>query len=241
MRNVLLNNFTKRPLLLSVVATFAAGCATTEPVVQYPTGARGATGPMAAAEQQPAVLLASPRTPADATSRTLRSDVFPPSTDEAPLAPSIAAYFDQKEANTPQLKGAAADELVFAGFEEEEGWRMSPVQVTYFEAREAAVITEAKGRLRAEDGRWSPYRDYTFNGGSDDIVDSDSNKAREIANYTDQNPSSRVAIDGFNERRVSRVRVALIDAGVPASRIQTGAFGDAQLRRDNRVAVLISN
>jgi len=30
-------------------------------------------------------------------------------------------------------------------------------------------------------------------------------------------------------------------AGVPASKIRTGAFGDPQLRRDGRVAVLVSN
>jgi len=32
----------------------------------------------------------------------------------------------------------------------------------------------------------------------------------------------------------------LIQAGVPAYKIQTGAFGDAQLTRDRRVEVLIS-
>jgi hypothetical protein len=56
-----------------------------------------------------------------------------------------------------------------------------------------------------------------------------------------QNPSARVAIDGSNERRVGRVRNALIDAGVPANKIQTGSFGDPQQRRDGRVAVLVSN
>jgi hypothetical protein len=35
--------------------------------------------------------------------------------------------------------------------------------------------------------------------------------------------------------------IALIDAGVPADKIQTGAFGDPQLRRNSRVAVLVSN
>jgi hypothetical protein len=76
---------------------------------------------------------------------------------------------------------------------------------------------------------------------SNEIVRSDSNKAREIATYTDQNPSFRVAIDGSNARQVGNVRNALIDAGVPAYKIQTGAFGDPQSRRDNGVAVLISN
>jgi outer membrane protein OmpA-like peptidoglycan-associated protein len=88
---------------------------------------------------------------------------------------------------------------------------------------------------------WSSYRDYTFNVNSDDILRSDRNKAQEIADYMNQNPSYRVAIDGSNERRVSNVRDALIDAGVPAYKIQTGAFGDPQLRRNSRVAVLVSN
>jgi hypothetical protein len=72
-------------------------------------------------------------------------------------------------------------------------------------------------------------------------VRSDGNKAREIANYMDRNPSSRVGIDGPNELRVGNVREALIEAGVPPYKIQTGAFGDPQLRRDGRVAVLFSN
>ncbi|OGA06682.1 MAG: hypothetical protein A2W68_06690 [Betaproteobacteria bacterium RIFCSPLOWO2_02_64_14] len=100
--------------------------------------------------------------------------------------------------------------------------------------------TGAQGPL-AGGGSWNPYRDYSFNVNSNDILRSDGNKAREIADYMNQNPSSRVAIDGSNERRVGRVRDALIDAGVPSERIQTGRFGDPQQRRDNRVAVLVSN
>ena len=68
-----------------------------------------------------------------------------------------------------------------------------------------------------------------------------SNRAREIAEYTNENPSYRVAIDGSNRRHVGNVRDALISAGVPASKIQTGAYGDPQLRGDRRVAVLVSN
>jgi len=90
-------------------------------------------------------------------------------------------------------------------------------------------------------GSWTSYRDYTFNVNSDDILSSDGNKAREIADYMNQNPNARVAIDGANQRRVNRVRDALINAGAPANRIQTGSFGDPQQRRDGRVAVLVSN
>jgi hypothetical protein len=49
----------------------------------------------------------------------------------------------------------------------------------------------------------------------------------------------RVGIDGSNERRVVVVRDALIKAGVPSSKIQTGAFDNPQLRRDGRVAVVV--
>jgi len=100
--------------------------------------------------------------------------------------------------------------------------------------------TGAQGPM-AGGGGWSAYRDFTFSGGSDAILNSDSNKAREIASYTSQNPSFRLGIDGSNERRVGSVRDALIDAGVPAYKIRTGAFGDPQLRRNDSVAVLVSN
>jgi hypothetical protein len=90
-------------------------------------------------------------------------------------------------------------------------------------------------------GRWSFYRDFTFAGNSDDILRSDSNKAREIADYLNRNPSARVAIDGPSQRYVHSVVDALKDAGVPAYKIQTGAFGDPQLKSDRRVAVLVSS
>ena len=50
--------------------------------------------------------------------------------------------------------------------------------------------TGAQG-ASAGNGGWSSYRDYTFNVNSDDILRSDGNKAREIADYTNRNPSSR--------------------------------------------------
>jgi hypothetical protein len=46
---------------------------------------------------------------------------------------------------------------------------------------------------------------------------------------------------GLSERRVNAVRNALIQEGVPAHRIQTGAFGDQRPKRDRRVEVLISS
>jgi outer membrane protein OmpA-like peptidoglycan-associated protein len=99
--------------------------------------------------------------------------------------------------------------------------------------------TGAQG-LIAGNGGWNSYRDYTFNTNSNEILRADDTKARDIAIYMDQNPSLRIGLDGSNTRRVGVVREALIEAGVPSSRIETGAFGDPQLRRNGRVAVLVS-
>jgi outer membrane protein OmpA-like peptidoglycan-associated protein len=104
----------------------------------------------------------------------------------------------------------------------------------------ATGASGAEGPL-ASGGSWSLYREYAFNTYSDDILHSDSNKAREIANYLSQNPSFRVGIDGSNQRRVNTVHDALINAGVSANRIHVGPFGNPQLRGDNRVAVLLVN
>jgi hypothetical protein len=104
----------------------------------------------------------------------------------------------------------------------------------------AIGATGAQGPLAGYNG-WSPFRDFTFYGNSDEILRSDSNKAREVSDYARQNPSYQVGIDGSNVTRVNNVRNALIDAGVPASKIHAGPFGNPQLRRDDLVAVLISN
>lgn len=94
----------------------------------------------------------------------------------------------------------------------------------------------------ARGGAWRSYHDYSFDDeSSDDIVRSDGNKAGEVADYINRNPSARIAIDGHNPRRVGTVRSALIDAGVPAYKIQTGAYGDPQSRRNDRVTVLVTN
>lgn len=111
-----------------------------------------ATGEQTASvEQQPAevgyIVPARPRTLADATFPPLHSDVFPPSTDERPLSPAVVAYLDRKAANT-LLADAGSAEPVFAAVDE--GWRMSPVQIAYFDAVESARIAAAEDRMRAE-------------------------------------------------------------------------------------------
>jgi outer membrane protein OmpA-like peptidoglycan-associated protein len=102
-------------------------------------------------------------------------------------------------------------------------------------------------------GHWTAYRDFTFYTDRTDLQPSDVTMANEIAGYMAHNPSLQIGIDGstnpsggastdqdLNNRRVEAVHNALINAGVPASKIQTGAFGDPQLRRDGRVEVLIA-
>jgi outer membrane protein OmpA-like peptidoglycan-associated protein len=44
----------------------------------------------------------------------------------------------------------------------------------------------------------------------------------------------------LKDTRVRAVRESLIQAGVPADKIKTGAFSDANLARDRRIEVLIS-
>jgi len=99
---------------------------------------------------------------------------------------------------------------------------------------------------------WTAYREYNFNPGRAEIQPSNANTASEIAAYMEQNPSLQIALDGsvdsgatearsqnLSARRVGTVRAALIDAGVPASKIQSGSFGDPQLSHDGQVAVLL--
>jgi hypothetical protein len=51
----------------------------------------------------------------------------------------------------------------------------------------------------------------------------------------------KIALDGTSNRRVHAVREALIGAGVSSYRIESGAYGDPQLRTDRHVAVLVSS
>jgi len=111
--------------------------------------------------------------------------------------------------------------------------------------------TGAQGAVGVVD-RWTSFREYVFEYNGANISTSDQSKATEIAGYVNQNPSLQIGIDGsmdprgndprdqgLSDRRVGAVRDALIQAGVPASKIQTGAFGDTRLTRDRRVEVLL--
>ena len=110
---------------------------------------------------------------------------------------------------------------------------------------------------------WQSFRDFLFDFDKSDVLASEVGKAPEIAAYMEANPSiQQVGIDGYadprgtnqynlslSQRRVDAVRAALLEAGVPASKIQTGFFGEARLKcsesteacwqRDRRVEVFI--
>jgi outer membrane protein OmpA-like peptidoglycan-associated protein len=91
------------------------------------------------------------------------------------------------------------------------------------------------------------YRDFWFTTDSADILTAQRSVVSEMADYVKRNPSLILGIDGYvdlknkdlSDHRVEAVRGALITSGVPAERIQVGAFGDSKLRREGRVEVLI--
>ncbi len=102
-------------------------------------------------------------------------------------------------------------------------------------------------------GAWALYRDIRFEESQSALRASEIAKVAEIAKYLKANPSLRIGLDGtmaprgsdprdqkLSDQRVVTIRDALIEAGVPATSIQLGAFGDPALTADRRVPVLIS-
>ena len=128
-----------------------------------------------------------------------------------------------------------------------------------------AGLTGAQGATASSTApavRWTTLKDFMFDYDRSDIRYSESRKPAEIATYMTQNPTLRLGIDGYtdsrgssqynlplSQRRVTTVRDALIQAGVPADRIETGTFGTDRLMcnpsneqcsaRDGRVEVLV--
>jgi len=109
--------------------------------------------------------------------------------------------------------------------------------------------------------RWMLVKEFMFDYDRPDIRYSESRKPAEVAAYMSQYPSVRFGIAGYtdrqstdqynlplSQRRVANVRDALIQAGVPADRIETGTFGTDRfmcnpsseqcLQREGRVEVL---
>jgi outer membrane protein OmpA-like peptidoglycan-associated protein len=91
--------------------------------------------------------------------------------------------------------------------------------------------------------RWTSYREFFFDSNRIEIQASESSKVSEIAAYMNQNPSIRIGIDraddDLSERRARSIRTALINAGVPSSKIQSGKYSDAYPSSDRRVEVLV--
>ena len=118
-------------------------------------------------------------------------------------------------------------------------------------AKSAALAAPARP-IGAAPG-WSSYRDFKFEYNLADILVAGPPAGAEIAAYVAAHPSLTYGIDGsmdaygkdphdqkLTDLRVLAVRNALIAAGVPGEKIITGPFGDPQLTRDRRIAVLVS-
>ena len=118
--------------------------------------------------------------------------------------------------------------------------------VVQAEAADVTVGTTGEpGRVVAN--QWTRYRDFKFDSKQANLRVSDANKVFEIAIYMKANPTMKVGFDGsmeplnqdLSDQRVATVRDALIEAGVPKSRIQAGVCRDGKSAHDGRVAVLI--
>lgn len=127
-----------------------------------------------------------------------------------------------------------------------------------------AGITGAQGASASSpqpEARWTLVKEFMFDYDRPDIRYSESRKPAEVAAYMSQYPSVRFGIAGYtdrqstdqynlplSQRRVANVRDALIQAGVPADRIETGTFGTDRFmcnssseqcsQREGRVEVL---
>jgi outer membrane protein OmpA-like peptidoglycan-associated protein len=99
---------------------------------------------------------------------------------------------------------------------------------------------------------WTPYRTFHFNRADTSLTPSEMETASSIAGYMRDNPSLDIAIDGsmnnarFNQsdrslgnQRANFVRTALLQAGVPAYKIQMGAYANPAERQPGRIEVLL--
>jgi hypothetical protein len=94
---------------------------------------------------------------------------------------------------------------------------------------------------------WTSYRSFNFGSGQANVNLFDAKQSSEISTYMARNPSLRLGIDSNGQqgnqdleaRRVAAVRDSLIQAGIPAYKIESGAIGDPLLRRDQQVNLLL--
>jgi peptidoglycan-associated lipoprotein len=109
---------------------------------------------------------------------------------------------------------------------------------------------------------WVTFADFLFDFDQSVIRTSETSKVDKLGQYMKDNPNVEIGIDGYadprgttqynqplSQRRVDAIKAALVSAGVPSARIQTGAFGETRLKcseateacwqRDRRVEVLV--
>ena len=109
---------------------------------------------------------------------------------------------------------------------------------------------------------WVAFADFLFDFDQSVIRSSETEKVARLGQYMKDNPTIEVGIDGYadprgtpqynqplSQRRVDAVKAALVSAGIPSDKIQTGAFGETRLKcpesteacwqRDRRVEVLV--
>jgi outer membrane protein OmpA-like peptidoglycan-associated protein len=120
------------------------------------------------------------------------------------------------------------------------------------------------GVAGAPGATWVSFRDILFDFDKSNVRANEMYEINAIAAYLQKNPSVTIGIDGhadprgndrynqaLSERRVAAIKSALMKAGVPAEKIQTGAFGESRPKcneqteacwqRDRRVEVLMGN
>jgi sortase system peptidoglycan-associated protein len=107
-------------------------------------------------------------------------------------------------------------------------------------AREVTYLQDALTRTEAV-AKAAPEMPIQFRTASSDIADHYQDKLKEIAAAVAKRPDARVKLHGFADRRgaedynlklsqerVAEVRQFLEENGVPASRIETSAYGESQ-------------
>ncbi len=122
----------------------------------------------------------------------------------------------------------------------------------------AQGMTGAQGPQRP----WVAFADFLFDFDQSVVRSSETDKVAKLGQYMKDNPNIEVGIDGYadprgttrynqplSQRRVDAVKAALVSAGIPSDKIQTGAFGEMRLKcpesteacwqRDRRVEVLV--